>query len=208
MYGGYAGCPFPNLAELCPPACGPCCPPGYGGMQQVPQNGVFGPIPNAPLAPVQGGVGQYWGGGFPQNGGAMDPRCFLCPPWARNTLCRDEVVNINSLQQSPTVVDAGATATYTATASSPFQPFCMIVPSHIAQFFIILDIIIGNERVFNNAQGASATIFSEVSTCRVCQWPVLYPGLQWSVTVQNVDDEAPVQAHLFNASLLGKTIEC
>lgn len=208
MAFGYAGCPYPNLSEICAPSCGPCGGgagggSGYGPM--VPYGGggstVF-PGMGAPMAVAPGPVGQA----FP-NGG-MDPRCFLCPPWSRNTICRDEIVSIDSGTQVPTTVPAGGSATYVATASSPFQPYCLVVPSHIAQFFIIDDIVIGNERVLNNAQGVSATIFSEVATCRVCQWPVLYPGLQLSLRVRNVDDEAPVQAHPFQASLLGKTIEC
>lgn len=187
-------------------------PPQFGqaGLAPAYGPGCFAPGLGAICPPRQTvGVAQY----APPNAAAYGaPGCDpWCPPWSRRQQCSDEFLNFNGRVLAP-----GEAFTFTARAQQPFQPIALFIPSHIAQFFEITDIRIGNDCIFQNASPMSAVVFSEVSNiqsglCCALRWQTIYPGIDLSIAVRNIDDGSdgcPAGSHKFYATIVGSALNC
>ena len=87
-------------------------------------------------------------------------------------------------------VAAGATVTVTGSPQTLFRPERLIVPSSIAPFFEISDIVIGNVTQSAAAGRVSATTYSEVAVGVGLLFDTAQPGVDIQILVTNTGAEA------------------
>lgn len=100
------------------------------------------------------------------------------------------------------VVASGAAGVLTARPQRPFQTERFVVPSSLSAFFAILDLVIGRDSMFVNAEAAHADIFSQTGVHVTLRGYIARPGIDITLTVENIDTEE----HPFYGSIIGPTL--
>ncbi len=100
------------------------------------------------------------------------------------------------------VVGAGLPGVLTARPQRPFQTERFVVPSSLSAFFAILDLVIGRDSMFVNAEAAHADIFSQTGVHVTLRGYIARPGIDITLTVENIDTED----HPFYGSIIGPTL--
>lgn len=80
---------------------------------------------------------------------------------------------------------AGATATYTATVSTPFKPEELTIPSWLAPDVSIMAVDIGPNRYIDGQSGVPGDQYSEVSNTRKVSWGTVQTGVPIAISVRN-----------------------
>jgi len=80
---------------------------------------------------------------------------------------------------------AGAIATYQATASTPFKPEELTIPSWLAPDVSITAIDIGPNRYIDGQSGVPGDQYSEVSNTRKVSWGTVQTGVPIAISVRN-----------------------
>lgn len=204
MYGYGYGCgnPLAMVGAMGAPSYNPMLPP----LGAIPLGNFVPPIP--PVAPggpagcVQGSY--YW------------PNCSPCPPSAEavaasqaayNAACMQKQARVQAAAQSviasqqpqiglgirtlgATTVAAGGTATLTATPSVPLCITDFEVSRATAQFFLINGLTVGRVNYLADGQGLPADSFAPDADHPPLEMPMLWPGTQLTLIIENIDDAA------------------
>jgi hypothetical protein len=130
-------------------------------------------------------------------GGGRKVRLARIQPVKQTQVC--------SFPQGPNgalVVTNGAAGVLTARPQRPFQTERFVVPSSLSAFFAILDLVIGRDSMFVNAEAAHADIFSQTGVHVTLRGYIARPGIDITLTVENIDSED----HPFYGSIIGPTL--
>ncbi len=97
---------------------------------------------------------------------------------------------------------ASTTANLLARPQRVMQVGRFVVPSFIAPFFAIGDLVVGRDSMFGNAEFASAEIFAQNGFGVSLKGFIARPGIDITLNVQNLD----TVSHKFFASLIGPAL--
>jgi len=132
---------------------------------------------------------------------AIDPNAVLVRQQAEDVR-REYHIGFDS---GPVAVAINASATLTARPQVTFRPERLMVPSFIAPFFTVDNIIVGKDS--QTAVGASpvpATMYSEVAVGARLNLKTANLGHDVTLLVTNVD---PAAAHRFRAGMIGTSTD-
>ena len=115
---------------------------------------------------------------------------------------QQQPVNFPHGPNGATTVTASSTAILTARPQRVVQVGRFVVPSAIAVFFAIGDLVVGRDSMFGNAEFASAEIFAQNGFGVALKGFIARPGIDITLTVQNIDSVN----HPFYGSLIGPAL--
>ncbi len=101
-----------------------------------------------------------------------------------------------------TAVVAGTTVILTCRPQRVTQIKRFVIPSFIAPFFAIGDLVVGRDSMFGNAEFASAEIFAQNGVGVGLSGFIARPGIDITLTVKNLD----TVDHAFYGSLVNDTL--
>jgi len=111
-------------------------------------------------------------------------------------------VNFPQGPNGTTAVTAGATSILTCRPQRVTQVKRFVVPSFIAPFFAIGDLVVGRDSMFGNAEFASAEIFAQNGVGVGLSGFIARPGIDITLTVRNLD----TVDHAFYGSLVNDSL--
>ena len=111
-------------------------------------------------------------------------------------------INFPQGPNGTTSFPASTTANLLARPQRVMQVGRFVVPSFIAPFFAIGDLVVGRDSMFGNAEFASAEIFAQNGFGVSLRGFIARPGIDITLQVQNLD----TNIHKFFASLIGPAL--
>lgn len=115
---------------------------------------------------------------------------------------QQQPVNFPQGPNGATTVTASTTAILTARPQRVVQVGRFVVPSFLALFFAIGDLVVGRDSMFGNAEFASAEIFAQNGYGVALKGFIARPGIDITLTVKNLD----TNDHPFYGSLIGPAL--
>jgi hypothetical protein len=115
---------------------------------------------------------------------------------------QQQPVNFPQGPNGAVVVTALTTAILTARPQRVVQVGRFVVPSFLALFFAIGDLVVGRDSMFGNAEFASAEIFAQNGYGVALKGFIARPGIDITLTVKNLD----TNDHPFYGSLIGPAL--
>jgi len=111
-------------------------------------------------------------------------------------------INFPQGPNGTTIFPGSTTANLLARPQRVMQVGRFVVPSFIAPFFAIGDLVVGRDSMFGNAEFASAEIFAQNGFGVSLKGFIARPGIDITLNVQNLD----TADHKFFASLIGPAL--
>lgn len=115
---------------------------------------------------------------------------------------QQQPVNFPQGPNGATTVTASTTVILTARPQRVVQVGRFVVPSFLALFFAIGDLVVGRDSMFGNAEFASAEIFAQNGYGVALKGFIARPGIDITLTVKNLD----TNDHPFYGSLIGPAL--